>query len=202
MGNDHYGCKYFMYMDIHTEKRNRWNTVKSEEHVKTSGEPRMPDDILYANSRLWIVLQHPLQKIIQQLDLFLMQSRGPSSSDGGSSCLPLLSNFALTELLYNLRCTPARSWSGSLFGCPSSSNHSALCSKAAHQGSGSRPRISTICLRMSTSLPKNDSKRAKPRPDFKDRASERPDVRLEAHPPVKPCFRRLVIQRRTWLVGQ
>ena len=72
MGNEYYGRKYFMYRDTHTEKRNRWNTVKSKEH--TLGEPRMPDDILYANPLLWIIFQHLLQKILQQPDFFLMQS--------------------------------------------------------------------------------------------------------------------------------
>ena len=34
----------------------------------------MLDDILYANPLLWIILQHILQKILQQPDFFLMQS--------------------------------------------------------------------------------------------------------------------------------
>ena len=73
MGNEHYGHKYFMYRDTHMEKQNWWNIVKSKEHIKTSGEPQMPDDILYANPLLWIILQHLLQKILQQPDFFLTQ---------------------------------------------------------------------------------------------------------------------------------
>ena len=34
---------------------------------------------------------------------------GPSSLDGGSSCSPISSNFALMELLYAFRSTPVRS---------------------------------------------------------------------------------------------
>ena len=42
--------------------------------IKTSGEPWMLDDILYANPLLWDILQHLLQKIFQLPDFFLMQS--------------------------------------------------------------------------------------------------------------------------------
>ena len=37
-------------------------------------EPRMPDDVMYANPLLWPILQHLLQKILQQSNFFLMQS--------------------------------------------------------------------------------------------------------------------------------
>lgn len=92
--------------------------------IRSSREPRMSDDILYANLLLREILQHIQQKILQQPNFFLMQSH-PGLFNHRTFVfrrrilLAYLEQLGPNGAFISLQSTPARSRSCSLFGCPS-----------------------------------------------------------------------------------